>query len=108
MLGDEDAALLTLQDALRYNPKDIQTNQRIGNIYLRKAHYSYDNNTLQPRTEAYRKWKVELQQLYASAAEYFENIMRLTDDTSSWLSELRECYYKLNKGKELKKLEKYD
>ena len=108
MLDDEDAALLTLQGALRYNPKDIQTNQRIGNIYLRRAHYSYDNNTLQPRTEAYRKWKAELQQLYASAAEYFENIMRLTDDTSLWLSELRECYYKLNKGKELKKLEKYD
>ncbi len=108
MLGDEDAALLTMQDALRYNPDDIQTHQRIGNIYLRRAHNSFDNNTLQPRTEAYRKWKSELQELYTSAAEYFENVRRLTDDTSMWLSELRECYYKLNKGKELKKLEKYE
>ena len=110
ILQKEDSALATFALASAYNPSDPRTYKSIGGIYLRKAHSLSEQNTaLLPRSAEYKKVKAQLDSYYQSAATAFEKVSELQrDDTSQWLLELRECYYKLNKGKELKKLEQYE
>ena len=110
ILQKEDSALTTFALASAYNPSDPRTYKSIGGIYLRKAHSLSEQNTaLLPRSAEYKKVKAQLDSYYQSAATAFEKVSELQrDDTSQWLLELRECYYKLNKGKELKKLEQYE
>lgn len=110
ILQRHDSALNTLKKAIEFNPSDVKGYHSIGTIYLRKAHTLFEQNTsLPPRSAAYRKMKVKLDSYYDLAAKSFENVRKLNEkDTSQWLTELRECYYKLNKGKELKKLEQYE
>ncbi|MCQ2076173.1 MAG: hypothetical protein MJZ20_03935 [Bacteroidaceae bacterium] len=109
LLKNDDDALTSFRCALNCNASDIRCYHAVGSIFLRKAHDLFDSNTLQPHTKKYQRWKTELNALYNNAAQAFEKVRVLAPDQHNlWLSELRECYYKLNKGKELKKLEKYE
>ena len=56
----------------------------------------------------YVKHRRQLNNYYTRAMKSFEQARQFGGDTASslWLSGLRETYYKLNKGKELKALER--
>lgn len=107
--GMDAEAIQALDSATCYAPTSTKPPYNLGHIHLRHAHMASEDNTASPGTEEYKTKKAEILSIYTSAAKAFETVRRLApSDTSLWLAQLRECYFKLNKGNELKKLEQYD
>lgn len=109
IIDREDEALTAFDSTSVYAPLDAKPYYSKGVIYLRRARHLAETTSAQPGTNAYNAYKKRLSDIYDSALAAFEKVKeRAPDQPSMWFSGLRECYYKLNKGKELKQIEQYE
>lgn len=103
-LEQYDEALTSFRTATTLLPHDAASFSAIGNILLMRSQELYNTLPSQPSPEA----KIALQQIQNQAREAFESARKFSPaETSLWLTGLKEIYFKLNMGKELKELEKY-
>lgn len=108
LLDRNDEALQSFRQCVEIKADDAQAWASIGSIYLHQAHVAYENFNLSKNDPAYNKQKNAITQLYRDAAEAFEQSRKFDEvNTSLWLEGLRESYFKLNRGKSLRGLEKY-
>lgn len=109
MFMDElDSALVSFSNVITLKTDDAYAYSNIGNIYLYKIHKINKSYQLSIDDPRYGTKKARVVELYRKACENFENAKKYKeDDTSLWLQGLRESYFKLNMGKELKSLEKF-
>lgn len=107
-MNNLDSALVSFTNVVKLKSDDAYAYANIGNIYLHKVHQINQSYQLSIEDPRYVTKKAFVTDLYRKACENFENAKKYKeDDTSLWLLGLRESYFKLNKGKELKSLEKY-
>lgn len=107
-LDELDSALVSFQNVIKLKADDAYAYSNIGNIYLYKIHLINKSYQLSIEDPGYETKKKHVSGLYNEAKSNFEQAKKYkADDTSLWLQGLRECYFKLNMGKELKSLEKY-
>jgi tetratricopeptide (TPR) repeat protein len=106
LLGDDDSALISFSRCIQLKADDAESYSAMGNIYLHKAHEAYAQFNTPLSDPTYAERKTAVTQLYQQACNAFEQA-RLFDQLHPdlWLSGLREAYFKLNKGKELRVLE---
>ena len=102
----EEAAQV-FQETIQVMPDDAESHASLGSVYLEQAHDYYNNTNLKIGDKNYAKHRRQLNDYYIRAMKAYEQARQFNEhDTSLWLSGLRETYYKLNKGKELKALER--
>lgn len=102
-----EAASQVFQETIQVMPDDADAHAALGNVYLEQAHEYYNSRSLKVGDKDYAKHRSELNGYYTRAMKSYEQARQFnSQDTSLWLSGLRETYYKLNKGKELKALER--
>jgi tetratricopeptide (TPR) repeat protein len=108
LLDRNDEALQSFRQCVEIKADDAQAWASIGSIYLHQAHVAYENFNLPKNDPSYNKQKNAITQLYRDAAAAFEQSRKFDEvNTSLWLEGLRESYFKLNRGKSLRGLEKY-
>lgn len=106
-LTQYDAALAALHKIVELQQDDYESYAAIGNINLDRAQTEYRKFNLNVTDENYASGRLAISKYYRKAMEAYEKCRKLAEDKPSlWLSGLRECYYKLNMGKELKALDK--
>lgn len=102
-----EEASQVFQETIQVMPDDAEAHSSLGSVYLQQAHDFYNSNDLKIGDKNYAKHRRQLNDYYTRAMKAFEQSRQFNEhDTSLWLSGLRETYYKLNKGKELKSLER--
>lgn len=102
-LGQIDEALTSFHTATALMPNDAQSFSAIGNILLKRSQDYYSSLSALPSAAE----KLNLHQLHTKAREAFESARKFNPtDRSLWLTGLKEIYFKLNMGKELRELEK--
>ena len=107
-LSEYEKALETLDNLVSINNNDAEAYSQIGSINLMLAHKAYDNFNLKVTDRGYSKGRQFINSFYKNSKTAFESCRKYAEDNPElWLSGLRECYYKLNMGKELKLLEKF-
>ena len=108
LLDHYDDALQSFQQCIDIKADDAEAWASVGSIYLHQAHVAYESFNLPKSNPAYTKQRNAITQLYRQACNAFEQSRKFDEDnTSLWLEGLREVYFKLNRGKSLKGLEKY-
>ena len=101
-----DAAIPPFKKTVDLDPDDTETLSKLGSIYIRKARNFYNQANLKIGSPDFSKNRKHLTELYTTAMGYYEQVRKICPDNPElWRSGLREAYYKLNKGKELKLLE---
>lgn len=102
-----DSAIVSYNHAINIKADDAEAYSSLGNVYLDMAHKYYNSSTLTVNSPQYAAFRKQLREYYQLACAAFESA-RKYDETNKalWLEGLRESYFKLNKGKELKSLEK--
>ena len=107
-LNELEAAANVFQETIQIVPDDAEAHASLGNVYLQQAHDYYNNTNVKIGDKNYTKYRRQLNEYYTHAMKSFEQARQFGGDSASslWLSGLRETYYKLNKGKELKALER--
>ena len=107
LLNDLDGSIATMERVVEVSPEDYEAYSHLGNMYVEKAQNEYRNSNLRVTDKKYQQNKGNVTSFYQHAKEAFELCRKFAaKETSLWLAGLRECYYKLNLGKELKALEK--
>lgn len=100
-------AIEAYEHAIQIKEDDVQSLCGMGNTYILMAQQISEKNTANVESKEYRKNRQQQQKIYNKAKGYLEKARTLSQDNPSlWLGDLSEVYYKLNKGKELKELEK--
>ena len=108
LLDRYDDALQSFQQCIDIKADDAEAWASVGSIYLHQAHVAYESFNLPKSDPAYTKERNAITELYRQACNAFEQSRKFDEDnTSLWLEGLREVYFKLNRGKSLKGLEKY-
>ena len=108
LLGMYKEALVSFEKCVEIKADDAESFSAIGNIYLHDAHEKYRKFNLPVTHPAYAKEKAEITELYKKSCDAFEQSKKFDEQhTELWLLELRELYFKLNRGKSLKALDKY-
>ena len=108
LLGMKEEALASFGKCVEIKADDAEAFSSIGNIYLSEAHDAYARFNLPRSNPAYAKERQAINDLYRKTAKAFEQAKKFSEASLSlWLSGLREAYFKLNKGRELRALEKY-
>lgn len=110
--GKEESYMGNLSEAMRsfvtatdIQPDDAASHSAIGNIHLSMAHETYDSISTAPTAQK-STLTTQYHSLLTRAKASFELARRYNpNDPSLWYEGLREVYYKLNLGKELKALE---
>lgn len=98
-----DEALTSFNTATTLLPHDASSFSAIGNIFLKRSQDFYNSLPSLPSAQQ----KLNLRNLQLKAKEAFESARKFNPtDKSLWLTGLKEIYFKLNMGKELKELEK--
>lgn len=106
-LQQYEEAITAYQHALRLRSDDARILSGIGEVYVIEAREMAEKNTAKVGTQAYIRSHQAQRKLYNQALPHLEKARTLdADNTTLWYNNLREVYYKLNKGKELKELEK--
>ncbi|MCR4769680.1 MAG: hypothetical protein K5874_05670 [Bacteroidaceae bacterium] len=106
-LENYQEAVCSYERAIKINAEDAQSLSSLGNTYILMARRVFEKNTANVGTNEYRKARSQQNKLYNCAKTYLEKARAIVPDTPSlWLTDLSEVYYKLNKGKELKELER--
>ena len=101
-----DAAINPYTHAVNIDSTDVEILTKLGHIYIRKARDFYNSANLKIGSPDFSKNRRLLTDLYTNAMNYYERVRLLRpQDSQLWKSALRECYYRLNKGDELKLLE---
>jgi len=107
LLGLEDDAIESHKKAIENKEDDAEAYSSIGNIYTNKAQRLYKNNSLSVTDHGYKQFKTDLDALYTKAKDAYESARKYAPTNKPlWLEGLRTTYFHLNKGKELKELEK--
>lgn len=108
LLSKYEEAIESFKKCVALNADDAESYSSLGNIYLHLAQDKYSHFNLSLSDPDYAKGKKEITEYYQLARDNFEAARKLREDEHElWLDGLREVYYKLNKGRELKSLEKY-
>lgn len=103
-----DTILAAYARCIQLRPDDVDSYVATGKIYLQRAQKLYSAFNLTLTDPGYLKAKAAISAEYDHACRAFESVRALNESkTELWLAELRECYYRLNKGRELKGLERY-
>ena len=104
-LEREDDALQSFTTATEIMMDDAESYSAIGNIYLNMSRRAYEQQQGLSGKPLQNK-KTELHNLYLKSKAAFESARQhRPQDTALWLAGLKELYFKLNMGKELKTLE---
>lgn len=107
LLGQYEAALASFERCVEIKADDAESYSAIGNIYLHDAHEAYAHFNVPLSDPNYTTQKRTIDGLYKKACAAFEKARSFDEDNRDlWLSGLRETYFKLNKGRELRALEK--
>ena len=107
LLQRHDEALQAFQQCVDIKADDAEAWAAIGNIYLQQAHLAYEQFNLPKSHPDYNHQKNSITQAYRDACNAFEQARKFDENnTSLWLDGLRETYFKLNRGKALRALEK--
>ena len=107
-LNETDSAITAYQQAIQIQPDDAESYAALGSVYLYQAHNFYNSAGLKLGDKNYLTNRKKLNGMYSNAMTAYEAARQFNEnDSSLWLSGLREVYFKLNKGRELKALEKY-
>ena len=105
-LSRDDEALQSFVTATEIKTDDAESYSAIGNIYLNMSRKAYEQQSGLTGKNLQNK-KNELHNLYLKSKAAFESARQYKpQDTALWLSGLKEIYFKLNMGKELKAIEK--
>lgn len=108
LVGKFSDALVSFKKCVEIKADDAESYSSIGNVYLHDARELYSNLDVKVSDPSYAAKKAEINELYKKACEAYEKARTYNEnDTSLWLSGLRESYFKLNRGRSLKALEKY-
>ena len=103
-LNLNDSALASFSQAVVIKADDAESYSEMGKVYLRWAQEYYRSLSAAQFNAASRK---KLKAFYADACRNFEAVRKYNEnDRSLWLTGLRECYFNLNRGKELRALER--
>lgn len=106
-LDSLDEAIGAYQQVVSLNPKHMQALSSMGETYVTQAHNLYKSTTAKVGSKDYIQSRKRQNALYNKACEVLEQVRNSApDDQTLWFTNLREVYYRLNKGKELKELEK--
>jgi len=106
ILGMGDAAIASYQKAIELKKDDAEAYSYIGSIYTNKAQEMYSKNTLSVTNPGYREFKSNLKAVYTQAKDAYEAARQYAPETKSlWYEGLKNSYFKLNMGRELKQLE---
>ena len=107
----EDSALVSYSNAIKIKNDDAESYSCMADVYLEKAREE-DKRLTQLFTDSlsrdkYLEAQSRLKSLYAMACQNYESAREYSPENGNlWLEGLKECYYKLNKGRELRLLEK--
>ena len=105
-LNKQDDALQSFTTATEIKTDDAESYSAIGNIYLERSHELYERQK-GLTGQALQAIKDEMHSLYIKSKTAFEQAKKHDEhNTALWLAGLRELYFKLNMGKELKAIEK--
>lgn len=108
LMGKNNEALTSFQKCVDIKADDAESFSAIGNIYLYEAHDAYSRFDLPLSDPNYTIIKKAISDLYKKSCAAFEQARKFDENNHDlWLQGLREAYFKLNKGKELRALEKY-
>lgn len=107
LLGQYEAALGSFERCVEIKADDAESFSAMGNIYLHDAHDAYAHFNIALSDPNYATKKKNIDDLYKKACVAFEKARAFDEENRElWLSGLRETYFKLNKGRELRALEK--
>lgn len=107
ILGKEQDAIKSYETAISKKNDDAESFSSIGMIYSEMAHKLYKNNTLSVTNPGYKEFKTKLRGLYSKAKDAYESSKKYAPNVKTlWYDGLRNAYFRLNMGKELKELEK--
>lgn len=108
LLGQYDAALASFERCVEIKADDAESYSALGNIYLHEAQEAYSHFNMPLSDPSYTTTKKAITGLYEKSCAAFEKAKKFDEENRElWLSGLRETYFKLNKGRELRALEKY-
>ena len=108
LLGQYSDALISFGKCVDIKADDAESFSAIGNIYLHEAHEAYSSFNVPLSAPDYASKKAVIDNLYKQSCAAFEKARKFDENNRDlWLSGLREAYFKLNKGRELRLLEKY-
>lgn len=108
LIGNYTTALASFEKCVEIKADDAEAFSAIGNIYLHEAHEAYSKFNTSLSDPSYIKGKATINNFYTKACVAFEHAKTFDEaNRELWLSGLREAYFKLNKGRQLKDLEKY-
>ncbi len=103
-LNMPDSAIVSYEKVLRIKNDEAETYAALGDIYIVKAQEL--DAQLTASDPQYLEKKRGITEYYTKACNYYENARHYnSENTSLWLAGLKEAYFKLNRGKELRKLE---
>ena len=103
-----DKAQDAYEKAITINANNTEVLSKLGNMYVKRAHDFYDTADLAIGSANYSDNRAKLNSIYEKAMGYYEKLMCLKpDEPGLWKEGLQEVYFKLNKGEELRKLERY-
>ncbi len=101
-----DSAIVSYERVLQIKNDEAETYASLGDIYIIKAQRADAELTTPATDPQYAEKKRVITEYYAKACGYYEKARQYNEEnTSLWLAGLKEAYFKLNKGKELRKLE---
>jgi len=107
LLDRYDEALQAFEQCINIKADDAEAWASVGSIHLHQAHVAYEQFNLPKSDPSYNKQKNAITQLYREACSAFEQSRKFDENnTALWLEGLRETYFKLNRGKSLRALEK--
>ena len=107
LLSRWNEALAAFGKCVEIQADDAEAHSAIGSIYLQQAHDAYANFNVPLSDPTYTKQKAAINTLYKQSCAAYEKARKFAEDrTDLWLGGLRETYFKLNRGRELRALER--
>lgn len=107
LLSRWNEALAAFGKCVEIQADDAEAHSAIGSIYLQQAHDAYANFNVPLSDPTYTKQKAAINTLYKQSCAAYEKARKFAEDrTDLWLDGLRETYFKLNRGRELRALER--
>ncbi len=101
-----DSAIISYERVLQIKNDEAETYASLGDIYIIKAQRVDAELTVPATDPQYAEKKRLMTEYYTKACDYYEKARHYNgENTALWLAGLKEAYFKLNKGKELRKLE---
>jgi len=106
LLQQPDSALLSYNKAIELKADDAEAYSAIGNIYLAKAQAAYKAFDLPLSNRNYSKRRAAIMDIFRQSQKAFEAARKIAPQTPAlWKDGLRDVYYQLNLGKQLKELD---